>query len=594
MQCDETKPVCHACTRLSLQCTYGRDYVFRGVDDVGLKSRTGLWTKASADDAPSSTQSSGTDSENNQAILPPSTALAARRLDGISLYEPLVSDDLAEFRYLQHYDTHVKHILPRTFMRFANSVLATPHLRHAILCLSASNLAMLDTSVQTRWLPDDEFRSVYSPVANIRHLRSARHYHDLVVQHGPATLARSLQDLPSMVVAKVLLAYYHHASTNHFLFRLAVWDTTLLVLYNKEAILQSADGAEALQVWFRLCTSHKLAKPPSLLLDGEGSSCFGPNINSPSATDDLQLACVLGMSIDDLIYDILIKTLELRSRMTVFHCVAGVRNMSTNSRELSSLVHNMLSRLMGRTCSPEEFTEADACYVQGRHLLDLFEIQRKRLQVWRTRLSPAQLLNGLLPGLDDGDVYDQRTDNPNTCFVTQQDKMNAMYYLLCQLMIGEARDLYASCDTGRQQSIQHRISEDDVAHSICRIVETLDFSVSNVSDVYTFSLVEVLVQLVFSIQSDDVFQHILEVVFPRMEAAGRGFEHSHYPTHLAKRIIAFADQEYKRSRKIVLALPAVSETITKLALLDIYYPSELVACGHDLDGKFFIHKVSLP
>lgn len=100
-------------------------------------------------------------------------------------------------------------------------------------------------------------------------------------------------------------------------------------------------------------------------------------------------------------------------------------------------------------------------------------------------------------------------------------------------MIEEARDLYTSHDDEQQPSIQHRISQDDVAHSVCRMVEKLDFSVSNLSNVYTFSLVEVLVQVVFSIQSDDVFQYILEVVFPRIEATGRGVEHSHYPTHLA-------------------------------------------------------------
>lgn len=454
---------------------------------------------------------------------------------------------------------------------------------------------MLDVSVQTRWLPNDQGRSVYSPVANIRHLRSARNYHDLVVQNGHTSPARDQQDLPSMVVAKVLLAYYHHASTNHFLFRRAVWDTTLFVLRNKEAILHSVAGTEALQLWSRLCTSHKLAKPPSLLLNGEGPSCFAPNILNHEVMDDLQLTCILGMSSDDLIYDILITMLELRSRMVVFHCVAGACNISTTSRGLSSLVHQMLSELMGRTCLPEELTEADACYVQGHHLLDLFEIQGGRLQVWRTQLSPAKLPSGLLPvDLFNDGVLDQSSHGHKPDFPTQQDKMNAVYYLLCQLMIAEGRDLYTSHGYGRQQNIQHRISQDDIAQSICRTVETLDFSVSNVSDVYTFSLVEALIQVVFSIQSEDVFQHILEVVFPRIEAAGRGFEHSHYPTHVAKRIIAYTDQEYKCGRKVVFALLAVPETVTKLALLDIYQPSDLVACGHDLEGKFFIHRRPLP
>jgi hypothetical protein len=122
----------------------------------------------------------------------------------------------------------------------------------------------------------------------------------------------------------------------------------------------------------------------------------------------------------------------------------------------------------------------------------------------------------------------------------------------------------------------------------------VDLTESNILDVYTVSLTEVLLQLVLLWRSNEVFHYILDVLWPRLETSGRGFEHSHYPTHLVKRIISQVASLWEQGREITVALPAVPEDIPKTQLLNINHPVDMVVCGYNKDGKHFIEKVPLP
>jgi hypothetical protein len=467
-----------------------------------------------------------------------------------------------------------------------------------MLCLAASNLSMLDTHAQRRYQPKDIRRSVSSPIPNLQHHSHARHYHDLALLHYDAAQKEGFRgDIAELLAAKVLLAFYHHASTDHLRFRRAVWDTVRIALLKKTELMNSPNGKAALQLWYRLCTSHRPSKPPALMLEGEGPSTFGPNLTLPNAMDHIYLTCVLGMNSDDLIYDILIRTVEIRTRMVVFRCTAGVYNVSEQSKSLGSLAHALQNSLLGRLDTPEEHAEAEASFVRGAHLLELLETQRARLSVWKSSLRPGQLplkdyakyASHDRPEAEDSLLVPMR-------FLTHRDAMNALYSHLCTITFEEA----ATSDMGRHSE---RLDSTDqpqapstttTLHNMLRIIDSLDFAQSNTSDVYTVSLAEVLLQLVLTWQSTPIFDHILDIIWPRIENRAHGYEHSHYPTHLIKRIIALLADEWCEDRKILLALIAVSEEIPKLTLLRLDNPVDLVIYGLHGSGDFFIEKKSLP
>lgn len=78
------------------------------------------------------------------------------------------------------------------------------------------------------------------------------------------------------------------------------------------------------------------------------------------------------------------------------------------------------------------------------------------------------------------------------------------------------------------------------------------------------------------------------------KSKGKGLEHSHYPTHPAKRIITQIAAYWAQARVVNPALPAVAEDMSKLKLLDINHPVDLVVCGHNKDGNHFVERVPLP
>jgi hypothetical protein len=428
------------------------------------------------------------------------------------------------------------------------------------------------------------------------HHDHAQKYHDLAVwYYRNAELDEVKHQAPALLAAHILLAYYHHASTNHLRFRLAVADSVRFVLQNRANISDSPEGADSLQMWYRLCTSHRPAKPPALLLEGEGVSSFGQNL-LPDVTEHLYLRCIVGMSVDDLIYDILIKTLEIRTKMVVFRCVAGIYQISELSSEIGSRAHEVLNKMLGRECLPEEYAEAREGFVRGSHLKGLLEVQRERLKVWRSRLSKDQ------------QPFDRRFNPCKQCqpsstisacptcqqYPSHRDAMNALYCMLCEMAFEEADENPTS---DGMYTTMHNHSADRIiciAYSVCQIASRVNYALSNNSDVYTLSLAEVLLQLVFLSRSNVLFHYILDVLWPQLEMNGRGYEHSHYPTHLVKRVIAQIAEYWEEGRVVTYALPAVAENISKFRLLDIDHPVELVVCGYNMDGKHFIEKVPLP
>jgi hypothetical protein len=279
------------------------------------------------------------------------------------LYKPTLpaavdSGDSLEISYWSHFQRHVRHLLPTASLLFTDGSLRSLCLRSAVLCISASNLSMLNARVQSRSMAGDNQRSVFSPLVNNLHHSQAQKYHDQALWHCRMAEAGEVECQASAVLAAhTLLAYYHHASTNHLKFRLAVWDSVRYVLRNRDNIMGSTDGADSLQMWYRLCISHRLAKPPALLLEGEGASSFGPN-RFPDAMDHIYLSCIRGMSVDDLIYDILIKSLEIRTRLIVFRCVASRCHISELSSEIGSITHDVLSKMLGRDYTLDECAEA--------------------------------------------------------------------------------------------------------------------------------------------------------------------------------------------------------------------------------------------
>ncbi|KAL4736513.1 hypothetical protein BDV11DRAFT_211143 [Aspergillus similis] len=557
-KCDEAKPICRACIRLGLECSYGVDLAFRnyGGDSFtqgGPISRPGRTTL-----------------RRGLCTSPPICAL-------------IESGETFETQYLDHFISHVRHLLPASPPHFTQiqRILQSPQLRSAALCISASNLSMLSTQVQRRCIPCDSRRSVSSPLVNQLHHAQARKFHEQTLSHCRGVTASNMEsEAPAILAALTILAYYHHASTDHRRFRLAVWDTVRFVSNYREALTRLADGNEALQMWYRLCVSHRLGKPPALLLEGEGRSVHGPNLY-PGSFEELYLHCIMGLSLDDLIYDILIKTIEIRSRIMVFRCVAGRYGLSDEAREIGGIAHELLSRYLGKEDSEAESAETQSGYMRGPHLQGLLHVQRERLAVWKSHLSVSR---GQSPGPD---------DPIPTRIRTHRDAMNALYSLLCETIFDEAEaELIVDTPVSSLQSY---------AQKFIHVLSALDLAASITSDIYTFSLTEALLQLVQIYKSSSLFTYILDTFWPFLETKGRGYEHSHYPTHLVKRIIGLIAAYWEQGREIKLVLPAVREDLPKLRLLDIYSEVGVVVCGWggrgEREGKgerCFLERTRLP
>lgn len=512
---------------------------------------------------------------------------------GVPPVAPLAEEDTAGV-YFKHFESHVRHVLPGASKGFLDIILSSASSRYAILCLSASNLAMLDVRIQSRQIFKDYRRSVFSPIVNRAHHDQAQKYHNLAVAYYDSEkTGNDPADFAVALTTKVLLALYHHASTDHLRFRLAVEDARRFVHQHRTAFLQSSDGHKVLQIWHRLSVSSRTSRRPARLIEGEGDEYFMTKPVSPNAIDHLYLTCILGMSPDDLIYDILIKCIELRKRAVVFRTVAGIHNLSDQSQNIGRFAHEHLNMLLNKRSRTEEYEEAEMCFIRGPHLMGLLQTQQDRLSVWKSRLDMSQLppeLWDFQSSPSDGSSNTACTDFPKA--LSHRDAMNALYYLLCQVMIATLQGDEPLQDTPSCQSDVCRAQK--LVQMMLLIVNTLNFSTSNTSDVYTFSLGEVLLQLTLAWHSTSTFQHILDVTWPRLEAGGRGFEHSHCPTHLVKRIIALLADQWSQGLVVTYASLAVEESIPKLHLLAIGQPVELVVCGNCMDGTYFMKRMPLP
>ncbi|KAL4750051.1 hypothetical protein BDW72DRAFT_194294 [Aspergillus terricola var. indicus] len=561
-KCDEAKPICRACIRLGLECSYGVDLAFR---NYGGDSFT----------------------QGDPTRQPGRATLRRGLCTSTPICTSIESEETLETRYLDHFISHVRHLLPVSPSHFTHQqrTLQSPQLRSAALCISASNLSMLSTQVQRRCIPGDSRRSVSSPLVNQLHHAQARKFHEQTLSHCRGVTGLDMESqAPAILAALTILAYYHHASTDHRRFRLAVWDTVRFVSNHREALARSADGNEALQMWYRLCVSHRLGKPPALLLEGEGSSVHGPNLY-PGSFEELYLHCIMGLSLDDLIYDILIKTVEIRSRIMVFRCVAGRYGLSDEAREIGGVAHELLTRYLGREDNEAEFAETKSGYMRGSHLRGLLHVQRERLAVWKSHLSVSK---GPSPA----------PDSPvPTRIRTHRDAMNALYSLLCEMMFDEAEaETIVDAPADAPVSPFHSYAE-----KFIHILSTLDLAASITSDVYTFSLTEALLQLVLIYKSQSLFTYVLDTFWPLLETKGRGYEHSHYPTQLVKRIIGLIAAYWEQGRDIKLVLPSVREDVPKMELLDICSDVGVVVCGWDGQGvrkgkgrRCFLERTRLP
>ncbi|CAI7610321.1 unnamed protein product [Penicillium palitans] len=246
-RCDQTKPCCQACARLSLDCTYGIDFSFRNLNGASFQQQ--LTTAKNTSPRPV------TDSKPSTLSVASGTneiAFPFRSLGGFSSAKiPMTpsSEDIHEAGYFNHFHRHVRHLLPAASLRFTEGHLQPLCLRFAKLCISASNLSMLDARVQSCISAIDRRKSIFSPLVNALHHRHAQNYQDLALWHfRNAHLDDVKRQAPAFLVALVLIALYHHASTNHLRFRLAVMDSVRFVLMYRTQIMDSAGGADSLQM----------------------------------------------------------------------------------------------------------------------------------------------------------------------------------------------------------------------------------------------------------------------------------------------------------------------------------------------------------
>ncbi|KAL4861991.1 hypothetical protein BDV12DRAFT_56588 [Aspergillus spectabilis] len=562
-KCDETKPCCLACARLRLECGYGVNFAFQNLDSQSYQQKPTIQISKSPV-ACCSTKG------HERALV------RARPRPHAPLVSPLNSEANLETRYLDHFMRHVHHLIPAASLLFTERFLQSPHLRAAVLCISASNISMLNTQVQSRNLSTNSRKSLFSPLPNYTHQTHAHEYHNRALCHYTNTNTHTPDsNAPTLLTTLTLLAYYHHASTSHLNFRHAVWATLQFVAQNRDTLSQSPEGTAALQMWYRVCISHRLSKPPTLLLEGEGISSFGPN-RYPDSFEHVYLSCILGMSSDDLIYDILIKSIEIRSRVVVFRAVAGKYVVSEINRGIGCVAHDLLTKMLGKEDLEEERAEAEKGFMRGAHLLGLLDVQKGRLGVWKSRLNEDQLPDSL-------------------SFPTHRDAMNALYSLLCEMMFSECQHHSTPPTTTTTPAPLHTL-----ANSALHIITTLNYTHSATKDIYTFSLTEVLLQFTLIYKSATTSSYILDDLWPQLESKARGYEHSHYPTHLVKRIITLLAELWGSGSDVTFALPAVGEDVAKVKLLDIYSPVEVVICGRRFqgvgekrEGGWFVDKVIL-
>ncbi|KAL4875667.1 hypothetical protein BJY04DRAFT_232278 [Aspergillus karnatakaensis] len=508
-KCDEAKPSCGACVRLEYACSYGVDFSFRNVDSKSYQRCSDIKIPPP------------------QFKTQPDAIMRSSPDLHLQTVSQLNADSNLEVHYMDHFQRHVLHLIPASSLCFTEQALQSHHVRAAALCISASNISMLNAQVQIRKPSSDSRRLVSSPIVSNMHHMQARKYHSQALRYCyNGDFCNAVYDPPGVLTTLVLLAYYHHASTSHLHFRHAVWATLFYVARNRDSLTSSVEGISALQMWYRLCVSHRLGKPPALLLEGEGESTFGPN-RYPDSFEHVYLGCIMGLSSNDLIYDILIKTIEIRTRIVVFRAVAGQHGISETDRGVSTVAHDLLSRLLRNEETVEADIEAAHISVRGWHLLGLLDVQRQRLGVWKSRLTHEW------PTL--------------ATFPTHRDTMNALYSYLCELI-----------------------------------------------------LTEVLLQFSLIYKSTAAFSYIMDELWPELERKARGYEHSHYPTHLAKRTINLLADYWADGSEVIFVMPAVSEEVAKAKLLDIYEPVDIVVCGFEykedaqLVGRWFVEKVALP
>ena len=399
----------------------------------------------------------------------------------------------------------------------------------------------------------------------------------------------SSNDVSLILIGKVLLAYYHHASTDHLQFRIAVIDTARYVRRHRVRIVESAAGYIALQFWYRLCTSHSPSKTAPLLADDENLSLSGEAPASPGVDEHLQLKCIVGMSSDDLIHDILVKTIDLRRSIVIYRCTATVHNVSESSPQLGLLAYQLISQMTNSPLTAAGRNDAISDFVRGDHLRALLGIQRQRLEVWRSKvaaeeISPKQYTNPA--GVAPPHITQQQFGN-------HRRTMNELYYLLCRLIVAGITD--TQCIGFGESNVRLVGRASPILHEAIDMINKVDLKTSNLLDIYTFSLTEVLLQLSYNYHSTAFFDYILDVIWPRLEASGRGFENSHLPTHIAKRIIALVSNEWHASRRILLSVLAIPEDTPKTDLFDVNRQFDVVLYGYsDQQGKLFVRKVQLP
>ncbi|KIW67525.1 hypothetical protein PV04_06769 [Phialophora macrospora] len=473
--------------------------------------------------------------------------------------------------YFQHFDGHVKATLPASLHGFAMQSLDCPFLQYAVLCLAASNLSTLDASLTRRNLVADPRRSTASPNPNRLHSCHARRYCELAAREEQS---QSPQNASLTLIGKVLLAYYHHASTDHLRFRLAVLETASLVRRHRDEIKRSHTGDIALQLWYRLHISHRPSEPVDLVAGNDDFVPKGAALPSAWADEGIYLHCIVGLSSDDLLYDIILKTMELRRRIVVQQCTAAMEKGCGSPPTRTSMTQRLMN---GSTQSPDSrpgINEVNPSFVAPCHLLALLDIQERRLEVWKSRVVTEEAASIPSPQLGVQKLTHHRR------------QMNHLYSLLCRLIFGSATSLQGAVfDQDRNRAM------------LCEVVDTidrLDLTMSNLVDVYGYSLSEVLLQLSYNMPSTTYFNHVLDVVWPQMEVHGRGYENSHLPTHLAKRIIAMMAEEWQRSRRILLVTLAIPENTPKAVLYDIHHYFDVLLYGYDhKQGEFFINKLPL-
>ncbi|KAK4942326.1 hypothetical protein LTR10_017933 [Elasticomyces elasticus] len=568
--CDETKPMCGACKRLALTCCYVTEFVSFNTGDSCHQAQH--WTSPEHDGSNDSSIS-----ELSKFTAHPKVTFTIAQVD-LSISTP-------DILYFSHFERLVRTSLPPSLRCFEFHRLDCAFLRYAVLCLAASHLSTLDTSLSSRCLTDDSRRSVTSPTPSPLHLHHAQRYHDVAQTF---VLGDILNDPSLVLIGKVLFAYYHHASTDHLRFRQAVWETIQFVRKNHVELMESSSGEMALQLWYRLYNSHRPSRLPAVPIDGEVPSSSGPHLASPGADEYLHSMCIVGMSSDDLMHDILFRTMELRRRMVVYRCTSSVLGLPEASEQVGVQAYRLLSGMMKRPRTSLDEHEAKASFVQGDHILKLLEIQSQRLEVWKSRVDAKHM-----------------TPQKQACFsppsfethelANHRKRMNQLYNLLCRLLIESANTINRPAPDGIAFEDTTDISTSALLNEALRLIDTVEPTLSSLVDIYAFSLSEVLLQLCYTFPSTTFFDYILDVVWPRMEAYGRGYEHSHIPTHLAKRVIALIAEEWQDSRRIILVVPAVPEDTPKAVLLDVTSQINVVTYGYDTQQRrFFITKRQLP